>query len=284
MEIRPIGIHTICYQPGMADAVDPGFLPLDVTADPQPDRRETAHMLNFWRNGLHRNYRVSGLLSPNFAERTGFIGDTFNAFIRNDPDFDVWFVNPRPSLFYLSYNIWEQGEAWHPGLCERASRVFKAANVAIDPNNFPRSTRNTLLFCNYWAGTREFWDQFMPFMEKIAMQAELTRSIEDAAFYSPTVPTSYWPFLFERLFTTFLVMRPDIRARYIQFDIDHILKISPHSIETLLIREWAPMIDRWDAVGIYNDDQRAIFRGLQKLDILGFLRDDRALQRTLLGV
>jgi hypothetical protein len=79
-------------------------------------------------------------------------------------------------------------------------------------------------------------------------------------------------------------MRPDIRARYIQFDIDHILKISPHSIETLLIREWAPMIDRWDAVGIYNDDQRAIFRGLQKLDILGFLRDDRALQRTLLGV
>src|SRR5271168_4912023 len=97
MDTRPVGIHTICYKPGMADTIDPGFLAFDVTADPQIERRETAHMLNFWRQGLHQNYRVSGLLSPKFTSKTGFDGKTFHDFIDNNPDFDVWFVNPYPA-------------------------------------------------------------------------------------------------------------------------------------------------------------------------------------------
>jgi len=266
----------------MVDTVDPDFLPFDVTADPQPERRETAHMLNFWRQGLHREYPVSGLLSPKFSAKTGINGKVFNAFIENNPDYDVWFINPFPHYYYLSYNIWEHGELWYPGLCARASRVFAAAGIAVDLTNFPRSTKNTLLFSNIWAGTAKFWDQFMTFVSTLSMHAEKIIDVFDEIPYENS-KSVYFPFIFERLFTTFLVMHPGIRARYANFQFAHILDMTSQT-DTLLIREWGAMIDKWDIAGIYNDDQRAIFRGIQKLSILGVHANNPEVLRVVLGL
>src|ERR1700733_2169481 len=152
MATRPIGIHTICHAPGMVEAVDPAFLPFDVTAEPQAERRGTAHMLTFWRQGGHREYPGSGLLSPKFSAKTGIDGNVFTDFIASNPGYDVWFINPYPHYFYLSYNIWEHGELWYPGLCQRAAQIFAAAGINMDLAGFPRSTPGTLLFSNIWAG------------------------------------------------------------------------------------------------------------------------------------
>lgn len=267
----------------MADTIDPDFLPFDVTADPQIERREMAHMLSFWRQGLHQKYRVSGLFSPKFTQKTSFDGKLFTSFIQNNPDYDVWFINPYPAAFYLSYNIWEQGECWHPGLCDRAAQVFAAANIALDPRNFPRSTKRSLLFSNFWAGTPYFWDQFMPFVDHISTHAEKIPAIFDRAFYVGQ-NVCYWPFLFERLFTTFLIMRPDIRVRYIKFEIPLILQMSRSKTQALMVREWAPLIDKWDIAGTYNEDQRATFRNLQKLEALSILDNHPTLQKIVLDL
>ena len=280
--MKPIGIHTICYAPGMVAAVDPAFLPFDVSAMPQEERRETAHMLSFWRLGKHREARVSGLLSPKFARKTGISGAIFNDFIAGSPDYDVWFVNPFPHYFYLSYNIWEHGEIWYPGLCERASRLFTAAGLAIELAQFPRSTRSTLLFSNIWAGTTAFWDQFMAFVGHLAAHAETVPGMFDIVPYEDGRAV-YFPFIFERLFTTFLVLNPGIRARYANFQTAHILDMTGNT-DRLLIREWGALIDRWDQAGAYTDDQRAIFRGIQKLSILGMHAHNPQALRTLLAL
>jgi hypothetical protein len=54
--------------------------------------------------------------------------------------------------------------------------------------------------------------------------------------------------------------------------------------DRLLIREWGPMIDQWDRVGNYSDDQRAIFRGMQKLSILGMHANNPEALRALLDL
>lgn len=272
MRPRQVGIHTICYAPGMVEAVDPDFLPFDVTADPQPERRETAHMLSFWRRGLHREYSVSGLLSPKFSDKTGITGNFFNDFITNSPDYDVWFLNPYPHYFYLAHNIWEHGEIWYPGLCERAARVFGAAGVVMDLKRFPRSTTSTLLFSNFWAGTTKFWDQFMPFVSEMSKHAEKQPTLFDEVPYEHGKAT-YYSFMFERLFTTFMVMHPGIRARYANWQIAQILELV-NETDRLMIREWGSLIDKWDIAGDYNEDQRVIFRGIQKLSILGMRIND----------
>jgi hypothetical protein len=282
MTAKPIGIHTICYSTELLDTVDPDFLPFDVSAEPQEDRRETAHMLTFWRLGKHREYKVSGLLSPKFAQKTGINGAIFNHFVASNPDHDVWFVNPYPHYFYLSYNIWEHGEIWYPGLSERASRVFAKAGLPIDLGKFPRSTWSTLLFSNIWAGTTEFWDQFMAFVSHMATHAETVPGVFDTVPYE-NGRTVYFPFIFERLFTTFLVLHPGIRARYANFQTAHILDMTGN-IDRLLIREWGPLIDKWDRAGVYTDDQRAIFRGIQKLSILGMHANNPEALRALLGL
>jgi hypothetical protein len=274
MRPRQVGIHTICYAPGMVETVDPDFLPFDVTADPQPERRETAHMLRFWREGLHRQYPVTGLLSPKFSEKTGIAGKIFNDFVTNSPDYDVWFLNPYPNYIYLAYNIWEQGDLWYPGLCERAARVFEAAGITVDLNHFPRSSTNSLLFSNFWAGTTRFWDQFMTFVSEMSKHAEKDPTLFDEVPYGRGNAT-YYPFIFERLFTTFLVMHPGIRVRHSNWQFAHILEMV-NETDRLIIREWGPLIDKWDIAGDYNEDQRTIFRGIQKLSILGMRANDPA--------
>lgn len=277
------GIHTICYEPGMADVIDPAFLPFDVTADPQPERREMAHMLAFWRQGSHRKFRISGLLSSKFGEKTGFNGAIFNDFIDTSPGYDVWFVNPYPAWLYLSYNIWEQGEACHPGLWERTVQVFKAAKIELDLRDFPRSKVNTLIFSNYWAATENFWDRFMPFVENIAAHADKMPSMSDPTFYG-VHKINFFPFLFERLLTTFLVLHPDINVKYLKFELPHISEMCINKIDKLLLREWAPLIDRWDAVGTYSEDQRVTFRSLQKLKIFGHWQNNPAILKHFLDI
>jgi hypothetical protein len=282
MTARQIGIHTICYKPEMVAAVDPDFLPFDVSAEPQEERRETAHMLAFWRLGMHREYKVSGLLSPKFAQKTAIDGAIFNDFIKSNPDYDVWFFNPYPHYFYLSHDIWEHGEIWYPGLCERASLVFASAGMAIDLANFPRSTRSTLLFSNIWAGTTQFWDQFMAFVSHMASHAETVPRVFDTVRYE-NGKAEYYPFIFERLFTTFLLLHPGIKARYANFRIVHMLDMI-NKTDRLLVREWAPLIDKWDQAGVYTEDQRTIFRGIQKLSILGMHANNPEALRALLAL
>ncbi len=79
-------------------------------------------------------------------------------------------------------------------------------------------------------------------------------------------------------------MNPDIKRRFIQFELSHMLQMSTNNIETLLLREWAPMIDGWDASHTYNKDRRAIFQGLHKLYMLGILRNNPTLLKTTLDL
>ena len=122
----------------------------------------------------------------------------------------------------------------------------------------------------------------MAFVGNVSAHAENIASVFDEVPYE-NGKAVYFPFMMERLFTTFLVMNPGIRARYANFQMAHILDITG-GIDALLIREWGAMIDRWDEAGIYSDDQRAIFRGIQKLSILGMHANNPGALRLLLGM
>jgi hypothetical protein len=240
--------------------VDPAFKALEVQESPQ--RREVAHLLEFWKKDMHREHAVSAVLSAKFGEKTGLKGQAFVDFIRNNPGFDVWFVNPFPQVQYLNFNIWEHGEDWHPGLCRRAQQLFDAVEPRVKVSEIPRSRPDTLLFCNYWAGTPRFWDRYMSKVEAYSAAAlSLPEIFDSTRHYSET---TFFPFFFERYFTTFLSVNPDVRACAWKHSRDDTLRQCNNDMEFLFVREWASMIDRWDASGAYSDDQREIFRSIAK--------------------
>jgi len=255
-----VGIYSICHTPPMRAAVDPAFLAFDVVESPQ--QREVAHLLHFWREGHHRKHRVTALLSSKFGEKTGWSGRKLLDFIAANPGQDAWLVNPFPELRYLAFNIWEHGEFWHPGLMERAAKLIAAVEPGVDLNIFPRSSAETLLFCNFWAGTEQFWDRYMERVEAYSRAAEaIPEMLDSAEHYSRT---TYFPFFFERYFTTFLTVNRDVRSCAWKHSKEETLRHCGTEMELLCIQEFGDMIEKWDARGSYDEDQRQFFRSLLK--------------------
>jgi hypothetical protein len=59
-----------------------------------------------------------------------------------------------------------QGEFYHPGILELSQRIFERAGYAIDLAAEVQ-TKQTALYCNYWVGSKTFWDIYMQFTRPI---------------------------------------------------------------------------------------------------------------------
>lgn len=263
-----IGLYTIVYSDQVLDQPDPAFQVFDCRDDPAPEKREIYHIHRFYKQGQHKAYELSGLFSPKFAEKARMSGTQFTQFVTDNPGYDVYFVNPYPFLAYLSFNVWEQGELVSPGLCDLATAVFEAAGYQLDARTMPRNKPDTLLYCNFWVGNERFWDEFMAFVEPlIAVVDNLPEETRQKVFgLAPYLtPATYYPFIFERMFSTFLVQRPDIRAKHFPCPPHEMGRFGVTPMEALVINEWGGMIDSWDAAGTYTPDQRRILGSLLKI-------------------
>jgi hypothetical protein len=210
-----VRIHQIFYDDAQRPALDPAFIPYDNRANPNPAWREYHVFRSAWLTGMCREGDVTGFLSWKFAAKTGLRGDAFLQFIRRNPGYDVYFAHPcrvEPQPFTT---IWQQAEIHHPGILGLTQRIFDAVGVNINLATLDQP-REQVLFCNYWAGTRRFWDAYMAFCEPVYRHIlegldepdrTLAWSRADREIDAP-----YVPFIMERLFSTFLAVRPDIRS------------------------------------------------------------------------
>jgi hypothetical protein len=211
-----IRIHQIYYADCQRRSLDPDFVPYDNRDNPAPEWREYHVFRTAWLTGQCRPGDVTGFLSWKFGLKTQVPGSVFADFIARHPGSDVYFANPgriEPRPFT---NIWRQGEVHHPGILALAQRIFDAAGIKADLARLEQP-RDQVLFCNYWAGTHGFWREYMAFCERIYHQIQtglgeadrkLIWSRADRAIDSP-----YVPFIMERLFSTLLALRPEIRFR-----------------------------------------------------------------------
>lgn len=263
-----IGLYTIAYSDAVLGQVEPGFQVFDCRNDPAPEKREIYHIQRFYRSGEHRKYAYSGLFSPKFAEKARMSGPEFAQFVEANPGYDAYFINPYPFLAYLSFNVWEQGELVSPGLCALANVVFEAGGTGIDVYKLPRNKPDTLSYCNFWVGNERFWDEFMRFVEPlIAVVDDLPEPMRQKVFsLAPYLtPATYYPFIFERMFSTFLLLRPDIKAKHYPCPPAEMHRFGVTPMEGLVIHELGPLIERWDTQDAYTPEQRRIIASLLKI-------------------
>ena len=207
-------IHQIYFKSDQLAGLDPAFLPYDNSGCPRPDEREFYVFRHEFARGSVAPNRFTGFVSWKFGEKTGLTGQQFLDFARANPGYDVYFVNPYPMEIFLG-NVWQQGDHRHPGLLNLAQGLFNQTHLAVDLEKIPRSLRISA-FCNFWVGNHRCWTEFLefcrPVYETIRANAdpEFRRQFESNA--DPFRTASYFSFLFERMFTTFLAARPKIRA------------------------------------------------------------------------
>lgn len=95
----------------------------------------------------------------------------------------------------------------------------------------------------------------------------LTESERDAIFsLAPHyAPATYFPFIFERLFSTFLSLDKDINFLPYPYERSEILGKCDIEMERLIIREWGDRIDAWDHNDRSDDEYRRIFEDLSRV-------------------
>jgi hypothetical protein len=209
-----VRIHQIFYDAAQRGALDPAFIPYDNRANLRPEWREYHVFRTAWLAGRCQDGDVTGFLSWKFGAKTGIAGRAFLEFIERNPGHDVWFVHPHGVEPRPFTNIWRQAEVHHPGIIGLAQRIMAEVGVGVELATLEQP-RKQVLFCNYWAGTRRFWDEYMAFCEPIhhhileglgESDRRLAWSRADREIDAP-----YVPFIMERLFSTLLALRPKIR-------------------------------------------------------------------------
>jgi hypothetical protein len=211
-----IQIFQIFYHPSQVDYLDNSFTPYDNTDNTQPDWCEYAIFRNEYFKGTC-NTGLTGFLSWKFKEKTGVSGSQVFEWIRANPGYDVYFINPFMKRLRRtrSKNIWEHGEKCHPGLISLAQNLFCEAGFEIDIETLSMNPNKTL-FCNFWIGTPDFWTRYMDFCEPLYQLIENKLSDQQKSRFLQQADRTgpcFIPYIFERLFSTLLCINTDIRAQ-----------------------------------------------------------------------
>lgn len=210
-----VKVYQVFFRTDQRSQLDPDFIPYDWCHNPHPELFETLHFVNFYNSKRYLEADYVGIVSHKFGQKTNVSGEEFISFILSNPGYDVYFINPFPYYAYTWHNIWDHGEACHKGIKRLAQDLFDKAGYGIDISKLEQHGAATLLFCNYWAGNARFWEVYMEFVTPLfELITEKMDKTERQKYFALTTylehKLPFFPFIFERLFSTLLSTRKDI--------------------------------------------------------------------------
>jgi hypothetical protein len=205
-----ISIYQIYYKPEQRVQVDPAFIAYDNTSNTDPQLREYPIFLQGYDVACKNKDDYWGFLSLKFSQKTGVTGEKFKQFIERNPGYDCYFINPCVVMDTLFENVWTHGEMWHPGLTNLTNSIFEKS-VGYNTLKVDRYKMdyNSFAFCNYFVGNKYFWDTYLAFIKAFLNAAETDPQLKQKLYggnaqYNLDHSLSFYPFIIERLFSTFL--------------------------------------------------------------------------------
>jgi hypothetical protein len=198
--------------------LDPGFQVLDNSTNERPDWYEYWPIRKFLLNETLDQNAFYGFLSPKFKLKTNLNAAEVRDFIQgSEPATDVVLFSPsiHNSSFYL--NVFEHGDAEHPGLLRVANAFFARIGRPMRLEDFVSDSRNTV-HSNYFIAKPRFWRAWLQVTEQLFAIAELP---EDPLGIELRTPTEYRGrrevqmkiFLMERVATWILITDRGFLAR-----------------------------------------------------------------------
>lgn len=181
MHIYQILTHYISRQ-----ELDPGFGVLDNSANERPDWFEYWPIRRFLLNEVLDENAFYGFLSPKFELKTSLNSEVVREFIlAADSATDVILLSPsiHNSAYYL--NVFEHGDAEHPGLKNVTKRLFERLDLPVDLDSLVSDSRNTV-YSNYFIAKPRFWRAWLAINEKIFAIAETPADALGEALRTPT--------------------------------------------------------------------------------------------------
>jgi hypothetical protein len=211
-------VHQILNHYTPRQALDPGFLVLDNSANLRPDWYEYWPMRNYLLAQPLDEEAFYGFLSPKFHQKTNLDATHVEALVRAaDPTVDVILLTPSIHNSAHHLNVFLHGEAKHPGLLRVAEEVLRRAGERTDLDNLVTDSRNEV-FSNYFVARPRFWREWLRINELVFRLAEDPADALGARLRAPvayragaTAPLKI--FLIERIATWILATDGRFRAQ-----------------------------------------------------------------------
>jgi hypothetical protein len=198
--------------------LDPGFEILDNSANERPDWYEYWPIRTFLLNQPLDENAFYGFLSPKFKLKTNLGAAEVRTFIEaSPPGTDVVLFSPsiQNSAFFL--NVFEHGNAEHPGLLGVARGFFSRIGYSEPLEELVSDTRNTV-HSNYFIAKPRFWRAWLKVTEQLFAIAEtpedcLGMELRAATQYRGRRDVQMKIFLMERVATWILITDRSFVAR-----------------------------------------------------------------------
>jgi len=198
--------------------LDPGFDVLDNSTNERPDWYEYWPIRKFLLSEPLDENAFYGFLSPKFKLKTNLSAVDVVDFIRSsDAATDVVLFSPsiHNSAFYL--NVFEHGNAEHPGLMQVGQDFFARLQSAQPLASLVSDSRNTV-HSNYFIAKPRFWRAWLAINEKMFAIAEtpadpLGQSLRAPTHYRGGSDVQMKIFIMERVATWLLMSDRSFVAR-----------------------------------------------------------------------
>ena len=216
--MQPMHIYQILNHYTARQELDPGFEVLDNSANERPDWYEYWPIRRYLLSTALDENAFYGFLSPKFGLKTNLSAAAAREFIlAAGAHTEVILFSPsiHNSAYYL--NVFEHGDAEHPGLKDLARQLLERLGLPSRLEELVSDSRNTV-HSNYFIAKPRFWKAWLAINERMFSIAE---SPEDPLGQALRTPTSYRGgthvqmkiFVMERLATWLLTTDPSFTTQ-----------------------------------------------------------------------
>jgi hypothetical protein len=216
--MQPMHIYQILTPHVPRRELDPGFEVLDNSANERPDWFEYWPIRNYLLNESLDDNAFYGFLSPKFEQKTSLKSALVRDFIAHaDPATDVVLLSPSIHNSAYYWNVFEHGEAEHPGLMDAAKALFARLALPGDLDTLVSDSRNTV-FSNYFIAKPRFWRAWLEVNERLYTIAEtpgdpLGEALRAPTTYRGTAGVQMKVFIMERMATWLLTLGDGFKAQ-----------------------------------------------------------------------
>jgi hypothetical protein len=199
-------------------ALDPGFEVIDNSSNERPDWLEYWPIRKFLLSEALDEDTFYGFLSPQFTPKTNLTAaQVFEIVRRCDGNAEVILFSPGIHTGAQFLNVFEQGDAEHPGLMATSKRLLARISRHADLDELVTDSTSTA-HTGYLVAKPRFWREWLAINEQMFAIAEagadeLGKALTSHASYRGRTEVQMKVFLMERIATLILASDPNFVGR-----------------------------------------------------------------------
>jgi hypothetical protein len=206
-------IYQTYYKEEQKKFLNEEFCPFDNTLNKRPDLLEYYIFRIGYKKALSERLSHWGFFSWRWEGKCKIKPQQFINFIEKNPDQDVYIMSWCPYVECANLNLWRAGEIYHPGITFITDKALQKMKCDIHPYKSVSEmifTEKNFCYSSYFIASKKFWNDYLVFLNKFKNTIDNNQDLKELVYsktnYDNHQKYTHFPFIVERLFSTFLLL------------------------------------------------------------------------------